>query len=126
MCCELHTKVGNIKILNLSQNCISSCSGFNKLYSLESLDLSCNKISEIEEIEHISKLPCLENLMLTGNCVATVVDYRIKVLECFGDRAKFICLDNERPSQAELDKVAVLRALRIVCEGKTPDLHVFN
>lgn len=49
-----------------------------------------------------------------------MVDYRIKVLEQFGDRAKDICLDNEKASQAEIDKVQVLRALRIVKEGKTP------
>ncbi|CAH1153756.1 unnamed protein product [Phaedon cochleariae] len=121
ICNDLHTKIGNILSVNLSQNSLTSCIGFSKLYSLETLDLSCNKITEIEEIAHIGDLPCLENLLLTGNSVATTVDYRVKVLEYFGDKAKNICLDNEKPSQAELDKVSVLRALRIVREGKTPD-----
>lgn len=115
-------KVGNIKTLNLSQNHIVSLKGFRKLYSLVTLNLSCNKIVDIEEVCYIGDLPCLENLILTGNAVATTIDYRIKVLEHFKDRAKDICLDNERPSQCELDKVAVVRALRIVKEGKMPDL----
>lgn len=122
-CDDLHTKLGNIKTLILSQNNISSLQGFAKLYSLETLDVSCNKIDDVEEVRHIGDLPCLENVVLTGNAVATTVDYRIKVLEHFGERAREICLDNERPTQPELDKVAVLRALRIVREGKAPNLN---
>ncbi|KAJ8941440.1 hypothetical protein NQ318_016072 [Aromia moschata] len=122
ICNDLHTKVGNILTLNLSQNNIVTTKGFSKLYSLENLDLSCNKITDISEIQYLGDLPCLENLVLTGNSVATTVDYRIKILEFFGERAKDICLDNEKPCQSELDKVSLLRALRIVKEGKTPNL----
>lgn len=121
-CENIHMKLGNVKTLVLSQNQIRSLKDFGKLYSLESLDLSCNQITDVEEAAHIGDLPCLENLVLTGNAVATIVDYRVKVLEHFGERAKEICLDNERPSQSELDKVLILRALRIVKEGKTPNL----
>lgn len=123
VCDNLHTKLGNIKILILSQNGISTLKGFSKLYSLETLDASCNQITQIEEVHYVGDLPCLENLILTGNAVATIVDYRVKVLENFGERAKEICLDNEKPSQPELDKVSILRALRIVKEGKTPNLN---
>lgn len=123
ICDRLHVKIGNILSLNLSQNNLTSLECFKKLYSLENLDLSCNKICDIDEIVHIRDLPCLENLLLTGNNVATTVDYRIKVLEYFHDRAKDICLDNEKASQSELDKVCVLHALRIVKEGKTPNFN---
>lgn len=123
ICDSLHTKLGNIKTLILSQNFISTLKGFEKLYSLENLDVSCNRITDIAEVPYVGDLPCLENLILTGNSVATTVDYRVKVLENFADRAKEICLDNEKPTQAELDKVSVLRALRIVKEGKTPNLQ---
>lgn len=122
-CDNLHTKLGNIKTLVLSQNYISTLKGFGKLYSLENLDVSCNRLTEIDEVRYVGDLPCLENLILTGNSVATTVDYRVKVLESFGDRAKEICLDNEKPTQAEVDKVSILRALSIVREGKTPNLH---
>lgn len=117
---DFHMKLGNIRYIDLSLNSVSSLQGFSKLYSLEGLDLTSNLISELSEIKHISGLPCLENLILTGNPVAIVVDYRVRVLEQFGGRAGEICLDNEKPSQKELDTVAVLQAIRIVKEGRTP------
>lgn len=119
VCDELHTKLGNVLSLDLSQNGISSLEGLSKLYSLECLDISCNNIADVVGMFCIGSLPCLENLILTGNSVATTIDYRVKILESFGDRAKEICLDNERPSQQELDKVAILRALRIAREGRS-------
>ncbi|XP_043268514.1 nischarin [Venturia canescens] len=120
---NLHTKLGNIVYMDLSQNKLTSLASFSKLYSLEGLDVSCNRIENIEEVKNIGHLPCLENLRLTGNPVSTIVDYRVKVLEPFGKRAADICLDNERPNQKELDTVAVLQALRIAREGKSPTFN---
>ena len=56
-------------------------------------------------MEPVSGLPCLESLNLQGNKVTSIVDYRIKVFELFGKRCPEICLDNETPSQQEVDKV---------------------
>ena len=39
-------------------------------------------------MRHICRLPCLEKLNLEGNPVTIVVDYRNKIFELFGDRAK--------------------------------------
>lgn len=117
---DLHTKLGYIVYIDLSQNKLTSLSSFSKLYSLEGLDVSCNRIDKIEEVKNIGHLPCLENLRLTGNPVSTIVDYRVKVLEPFGKRAADICLDNEKPNQKELDTVSVHQALRIAREGKSP------
>lgn len=117
---DLHIKLGKIVQLDLSQNSLTSLSSFSKLYCLEELDVSCNRIENIEEVKYIGNLPCLENLRLTGNPVSTIVDYRVKVLEPFGKRAADICLDNEKPNQKELDTVSVLQALRIAREGKSP------
>jgi len=119
---DFHMKLGNIRYIDLSLNSISSLQGFSKLYSLEGLDLTANQVSDLSEIKHLSSLPCLENLILTGNPVAIVVDYRVRALELFGTKAAEICLDNEKPSQKELDTVAVLQAIRIVKEGRTPTL----
>ncbi|XP_043473374.1 nischarin-like [Leptopilina heterotoma] len=117
---DLHIKLGKIVQLDLSQNHLTSLASFAKLYCLEGLDVSCNRIENIEEVKFIGNLPCLENLRLTGNPVSTIVDYRVKVLEPFGRRAADICLDNEKPNQKELDTVSVLQALRIAREGKSP------
>ncbi|KAJ1521684.1 hypothetical protein ONE63_003327 [Megalurothrips usitatus] len=116
---NLHCKIGNVVQLELSENHIKTLEGFSKLYSLETLNLASNEILDLGEVKHISNLPCLENLVLTGNPVAIVVDYRVKVLEQFGNRAPAICLDNEISSQKELDTVAVLQALRKAKEGKS-------
>ncbi|CAL4065700.1 unnamed protein product, partial [Meganyctiphanes norvegica] len=121
---DMHTKLGNVVHLDLSQNDISSLQGLSKLYSLSSLKIATNNICKISEVSHIASLPCLETLNLTGNPVTTVVDYRTKVLELFGRRASEVCLDNERPTQRELDTVAVLQAIRASREGCLPTLSI--
>lgn len=120
---NLYTKLGNIVYIDMSQNKLTSLMSFSKLYSLEWLDVSCNAIENIDEVKNIGSLPCLENLRLTGNPVSTIIDYRVKVLVPFGKRAADICLDNEKPNQKELDTVAVLQALRIAREGKSPTFN---
>lgn len=132
-CVNWHAKIGNVVKIDLSQNKIESLQGFSKLYSLESLDLSCNVIDNIEEVQHICNLPCLEYLWLTANPVASTIDYRVKVIEQFNARMSEICLDNEKASEKEMDTAGVLQALRIVKEGKTPSFlqnnnssHSFN
>ncbi|CAK1545483.1 unnamed protein product [Leptosia nina] len=120
ICENWHAKIGNIVKIDLSQNKVTSLQGFSRLYSLESLDLSCNVITDVEEVQHICKLPCLEYLWLTANPVASSIDYRVKVIEQFNARMSEICLDNEKASEKELDTARVLQALRVVKERKTP------
>lgn len=115
----LAQKLPRVSHLNLSQNKITTLFPFAKLTTLKELILASNWISDSEEIRHISKLPDLEYLVLTGNPVSTIIDYRIKVFEYFDIRARYLCLDNERPSEKELDTAAVLRALSVVREGKS-------
>ncbi|KAG8233943.1 hypothetical protein J437_LFUL005149 [Ladona fulva] len=114
---DLHTQLGNIINIDLSENNLTSLLPFSKLYSLEVLNVASNSITDLAEVTYIAGLPCLESLVLTGNPLATVVDYRIRVLEKFGKRAEEICLDNELPTRKELDTVAVLQAIRIAREG---------
>lgn len=42
-----HTKLGNIKTLNLAGNQLDSLAGLTKLYSLVNLDLSSNKLGQV-------------------------------------------------------------------------------
>ena len=116
----LHMKLGQITRLDLSNNRIRSLNGCSKLYSLLHLNASGNKINDLESVFPLNKLPNLENLNLQGNPVTTAVDYRIKVFESFGKRCSDLCLDNELPTQQEIDKVSVLMALRVAREGKSP------
>ena len=45
----VHTKLGNIKTLNLAGNQLDSLVGLSKLYSLVNLDLSGNKLGQVEK-----------------------------------------------------------------------------
>ncbi|KJH49017.1 leucine Rich repeat-containing domain protein [Dictyocaulus viviparus] len=78
--------LGNLKKLILSNNVIKDVTGLHRLYSLEYLDLRNNAIETVESVSALGGLPCLEILHLSENSVAKVVDYRTKVLECFGER----------------------------------------
>jgi hypothetical protein len=62
--------------------------GLRKLYSLHQLDVRDNAIAHIGDVWPIGQLPCLEQLMLSGNPIESIVEYRTRVLESFGERAK--------------------------------------
>ncbi|XP_022165043.1 nischarin [Myzus persicae] len=116
---DLHTKLGNVVCLNLSSNKISDLKAFSKLFSLEMLDLGSNLVEDIDQLKHLSGLQNMNYLVLSGNPVSTVVDYRIKVLGILKKRTSDFCLDNERPTQKELDTVAIMHAIKVAKEGKT-------
>ncbi|XP_041784192.1 nischarin-like isoform X2 [Anopheles merus] len=122
-CANWHVQLGNLVTLNLSQNRIRLLEGLGKLYSLVNLDLSCNLIDDINEIDYIGNLPLLENLRLMGNPVAGGVDYRARVLSRFGERLQEIYLDNEKGNQTEYDMALVLSALRISAQKSHRKLH---
>lgn len=112
-CVNLHLELGgNLMHLNLSQNNLRSLEGFRKLFTLVKLDVSCNAIESIDEVDHVANLPCLEELILTGNPIAGTVDYRSRVLARFNDRINEIYLDNEKGSAHEIDTALALAALR--------------
>ena len=58
--------------------------------------------------------------MYPSNRVNEVVDYKLKVLERAGARAGEIVVDGVATTQADMDKVSVLMALRVAKEGKCP------
>ncbi|GAB1600647.1 nischarin isoform X4 [Argonauta hians] len=115
---SLHTKLGNLKTLNLAGNRIKHLQCLSKLFSLVNLDISNNDISDINEVKHVSGLPCMEKLSMVANSVTIVLDYRTKVFAMFYERANEICLDNVKASQKELDTVAVVLALQKSKENK--------
>lgn len=72
-CADCHLELGNIRTLNLSQNRLRSLHGFRKMYSLVALNVSNNQVDGITEVDHVAGLPCLEELVLNGNPLATIV-----------------------------------------------------
>lgn len=109
----LHTRLGNVRSLHLDGNMIENLHGLSKLYSVAELYLSDNRILALTEVAHLGNLPCLEKLNLENNPINTIVDYRPHVLLVFGPRAAEVVLDGEKPSQKEVDTVAVLQALQV-------------
>jgi hypothetical protein len=117
---DLHTVLGQITHIDLSHNNLSSLLPFKKLYSLQDLNVSWNKVSELEEVFIVCSLPCLDTINLENNTVTSLVDYRLKTLEGIGARCREVRLDGELPTQGELDKVSVLMALRVTREKRCP------
>merc|ERR1712241_1380945 len=91
-----------------------------RLYSVTRLDVSENKLRTLADVTTVTALPCIERLTLSPNKVNNEVDYRLKVLEGYGGRCGEVRLDDLDTSQAEMDKVSVLMALRVAREGKPP------
>lgn len=110
---DLHLRFGNIIILDMSQNMIECLQPFHKLYSLVVLNLSCNKVTDVDQVKHISNLPCLESLILTGNPVSSSVDFRVKALSFFGNRAGVLELDNEKANSTEMDQISIIQAIEL-------------
>ncbi|EFO21082.2 hypothetical protein LOAG_07406 [Loa loa] len=113
-----YTKLGNVKRLYLAGNKISALNGLHKLYALEFLDLTDNTVASPDDLRAVGALPCLDHLILRGNPIRQVIEYRIKVLEHFGERAVEVKLDSRKPDQREADTISVRLALRKAREEK--------
>ncbi|KAL3981572.1 Leucine rich repeat family protein [Acanthocheilonema viteae] len=113
-----YTKLGNVKRLYLAGNKISTLNGLHKLYSLEFLDLADNIVASPDDIRAVGTFPCLDHLILRGNPIRQIIEYRIKVLEHFGERAAEVKLDSRKPDQREVDTILVRLALRKAREEK--------
>ncbi|KAI5732562.1 hypothetical protein M8J76_001730 [Diaphorina citri] len=99
--------------LNVCENLITNLNGLDGMENLQSLDLGSNFISDLSEISNISCLDQLTNINLTGNPIATIIDYRIKILQLFFKRANQIVLDSEKPTSKEIDCTNILNALLV-------------
>lgn len=67
---NLHLVVGNVQKLNLSHNQIAMLDGVAQLKHLVKLDLSHNLIDDVSELEPLTELEGLRELILAGNPLA--------------------------------------------------------
>ena len=70
---SLHTKVGQIHSLDLSQNMIRNLHGMSRLYSVTNLDVANNKLRTLADVSTVAHLPCLEKLQISPNKVFLLV-----------------------------------------------------
>ena len=128
---NLDRVLGNVLELDLSYNHISNLDGIQKLYSLISLNLAGNKIDDVVEVRHLSRLPCLEQVTLSTNPIAEQSMYRIFVyaqLLCDGrmmnSSRDVPMLDNEPMTRNE---IFTLRGMLFRApENKQGDLSARN
>eukprot|EP00116_Pleurobrachia_bachei_P001096 sb/3461358/ len=109
---SLHLKLGNVTSLNLSHNHIKSLAGLERLFSLESLDLCNNLISEVQEISRLTGLPNLEILWLQGNPLSEDSDHRVSILSLFEEDHIPVKLDGREMMKSEGRKVWKMREQR--------------
>ncbi|KAI9998978.1 hypothetical protein PInf_003642 [Phytophthora infestans] len=69
-----------VKFLNLEDNGLKSLSNFNNMLSLETLELSNNRLVDLEEVEKLASLPSMVNLKLVNNPLTKKHLYRQHVL----------------------------------------------
>jgi len=83
----VHMLLGNIKVLLLSHNLITNVDGLDRLFSLQKLDLSYNKISKLADIASLGRLPDLMHLSFMGNPLYSMGkrQFRCKVFNIFKD-----------------------------------------
>lgn len=84
-------KLKNLKRLELSDNRLSN--GLQHLSSLESLEvlnLSGNRIKDLEEIRPLAELPKLEVLDLFNNDITQIQDYRENMFKILGKTLKYL------------------------------------
>lgn len=78
--------LGNIRCLILNNNQLTSTLGLEKLFALEELDLTFNKLDKLDEILRLKDLPCLTSISLVGNSVVqNFSEFRVIVLSEFKD-----------------------------------------
>ncbi|GMH67710.1 hypothetical protein TrRE_jg6905 [Triparma retinervis] len=74
--------LGNIKVLLLTGNRLTSGKGLEKLYAIEYLAIDDNRIHALADVAGIAKLPCLSDLDLKENPFCDS-NYRIAILDLF-------------------------------------------
>jgi hypothetical protein len=95
---NLGQSLGKVTRLNLCNNEIESLDGISFIYSLERLDVSFNYINDFTEIQYLSKLPCLEIIVLEGNPIAEHINYRLLVYKEFLNDGSILSSNRQLPA----------------------------
>ncbi|KAJ2725333.1 hypothetical protein GGI07_001341 [Coemansia sp. Benny D115] len=106
---DISLRLGSIVRLNLAQNRISNVLGLRRLWALEALDLSDNRLEMWSELLVLRNLPSLAELHIKGNPFTEDVaqqDYRPQLFSAFDHRDVALALDGTRPSAQERREMA--------------------
>ncbi|KAF6019857.1 C21orf2 [Bugula neritina] len=107
-------KLVNVEVVSLSVNDITSLEDFQNCRNLQELYIRKNKISNLNEIYYLKKLPKLRTLWLADNPCATGTLYRMTVLKNLPNLNK---LDNAVVETDELNVAIDQGADLVIPEG---------
>jgi cilla- and flagella-associated protein len=85
------TELPNVEIVSLSINKISTLKDFQGCFKLKELYLRKNNISDLREVQYLTKLPQLQTLWLSHNPCSEHPYYRLYVIRMLPGLSK---LDN--------------------------------
>ncbi|OQR86584.1 nischarin-like [Achlya hypogyna] len=118
-----HRYLGNVTSLVMHHNRLSLVKGIEKMYGLQSLDLSHNDLRSLTDVAPLAALPLLTNVTLLGNDVLEDAEYRFEALQLFG---KEVVLDADPWSPEELQRASFVRQRRKSLAIATDDLDVLE
>jgi Ran GTPase-activating protein (RanGAP) involved in mRNA processing and transport len=100
----------SLKVLTLSKNQLSSCPSFSALQNLERLDLSCNRLTSLQELQ-LHKLPSLQRLHLWNNRLGPTCGTALGeiLLHCRSSSLQELNLRNN-----ELENVGIIQAFSLL------------
>jgi len=82
-----HTLLGNVKVLILTGNRLTTAKGLDRLYSLEYLALDNNNINTTQDVVGVTRLPCLADILLQHNPFSrSAPAYRVSILNLFREQ----------------------------------------
>ncbi|KAJ1646439.1 hypothetical protein LPJ64_002084 [Coemansia asiatica] len=102
---DISLRLGSIVRLNLANNNISDVSGLRRLWALEALDMSANKIYHWSAFLSLRNLPLLKELFVLDNPFtrdpSQQQGYRAQIFSAFDHRDVLLELDGSGPSAQE-------------------------
>lgn len=107
--------LGNVSVLILRDNWLSSMLGLEKLFNLRRLDLSNNRLSDLTELRDLGSLPVLEQLWLARNPLTAGAGYRSAVFCAF---QQDLVLDGRSPTDSERRERSEERVLRAAARDR--------
>jgi hypothetical protein len=108
--------LGNVSVLILRDNMLSSMLGLEKLFNLRRLDLTNNRLADLTELRDLGSLPVLEQLWLARNPLTAAPSYRSAVFFAF--QQDNLVLDGRSPTDSERRERSEERVLRAAARDR--------
>ncbi|KAG9391421.1 Leucine-rich repeat [Carpediemonas membranifera] len=113
-------RMKNVEVLSLSVNSISTLCDFSFCPKLRELYLRRNKVSELYELNYLSRLPNLKTLWLSDNPIADAPQYRLFVIANLPNLEKLDDTPIEEDERANAKASGLANSVRIPADREQP------